>query len=95
MASASREQIDVMRALWTKKVVNYQGRWHTIRQAGLKPFPVQQPIPLWIGGDSNPVLKRTGRLGDGWFPTTDQPGNARQKIQVIHEGSSRGRPRPL
>ena len=37
------EQIDVMRALWTKKVVNYQGRWHTIRQAGIKPFPVQQP----------------------------------------------------
>ena len=81
------EQIDVMRALWTKKVVNYQGRWHTIRQAGIKPFPVQQPIPLWIGGDAYPVLKRTGRLGDAWFPTTDQPGNAKHKIEVIHEAA--------
>ncbi len=81
------EQIDVMRALWTKKVVNYQGRWHTIRQAGMKPFPVQQPIPLWIGGDAYPVLQRTGRLGDGWFPTTDHPGNAKKKLEVIRNAA--------
>ena len=81
------EQIDVMRNLWTKKVVNYQGRWHTIRQAGMKPFPVQQPIPLWIGGDAYPVLQRTGRLGDGWFPTSDQPENAKKKIDVVRQAA--------
>ena len=81
------EQIDVMRALWTKKVVNYQGRWHTIRQAGLKPFPVQQPIPLWIGGDAYPVLQRAGRLGDGWFPTTARASEAKKKIDVIRESA--------
>lgn len=82
------EQIDVMRALWTKKVVNYQGRWHAVRQAGLKPFPVQQPIPLWIGGDAYPVLQRTGRLGDGWFPTTARASDARKKIDVIRESAT-------
>ncbi len=81
------EQIDVMRNLWTKKVVNYQGHWHTIRQAGMKPFPVQQPIPLWIGGDAYPVLQRTGRLGDGWFPTSDQPENAKKKIDVVRQAA--------
>ena len=81
------EQIDLMRTLWTKKVVNYQGRWHTIRQAGMKPFPVQQPIPLWIGGDAYPVLQRAGRLGDGWFPTTDHPGNAKKKLEVIRNAA--------
>ena len=81
------EQIDVMRALWTKKVVNYQGRWHTIRQAGLKPFPVQQPIPLWIGGDAYPVLQRTGRLGDGWFPTTARASDSAKKIEIIREAA--------
>lgn len=81
------EQIDVMRTLWTKKVVNYMGRWHTIRQAGLKPFPVQQPIPLWIGGDAYPVLRRAGRLGDGWFPTTARASDAKKKIAVIRESA--------
>ena len=81
------EQIDVMRTLWTKKVANYQGRWHTIRQAGIKPFPVQQPIPLWIGGDAYPVLQRTGRLGDGWFPTTARAADSAKKIEVIRESA--------
>ena len=82
------EQIEVMRALWTKKVVNYQGRWHTIKQAGMNPFPVQQPIPIWIGGDAYPVLKRVGRMGDGWFPTTSRADDAKLKIEVIRQSAA-------
>jgi hypothetical protein len=29
---------------------------------------VQRPIPLWFGGQSKRVLRRAGRLADGWFP---------------------------
>ena len=62
------EQLDLLRELWTKEVVNYQGEHHTVTAAGINPLPVQQPIPLWIGGQSKPVLRRIGRKGDGWFP---------------------------
>ena len=62
------EQIAVLRALWTQELVTYEGRWHTIRNAGLNPLPVQRPIPLWFGGGAEPVLRRLARLGDGWFP---------------------------
>ena len=89
------EQIDVMRALWTKKVVNYQGRWHTIRQAGLKPFPVQQPIPLWIGGrlQSRFEADRPSwrRLVPHHRPTRQRQAEDRSDPR----GSSGGRPRPL
>jgi probable F420-dependent oxidoreductase len=64
----SEEQIEVMRALWTQEVVNFEGRWHTIRHAGLNPLPVQRPIPLWLGGRAEAVVERVGRIADGWFP---------------------------
>ena len=64
----SEEQIDVMRALWTQEVVNFEGRWHTIRHAGLNPLPVQRPIPVWLGGRAEAVVERVGRVADGWFP---------------------------
>jgi probable F420-dependent oxidoreductase len=64
----SEEQIAVIRALWTQEVVNFKGRWHQITDAGLNPLPVQRPIPIWLGGRAEAVVKRVGRIADGWFP---------------------------
>jgi probable F420-dependent oxidoreductase len=64
----SEEQIAVLRALWTQDVVDFKGRWHQITHAGLNPLPVQRPIPLWLGGRAEAVVRRVGRLADGWFP---------------------------
>jgi probable F420-dependent oxidoreductase len=69
----SEEQIELMRLLWTNEVIDYQGRYHHIPEAGIKPLPVQQPIPLWIGGYADVTMERIGRLADGWFPGS-QPG---------------------
>lgn len=63
----SEEQIEVMRALWTNDLVNIDERWHTITDAGINPLPVQRPIPIWFGGYDDRVLRRIGRMGDGWI----------------------------
>ena len=61
------EQIEVMRALWTQEVVTFKGRWHTLDHVAIAPLP-SRSLPLWMGGMSEPVMKRTARLADGWFP---------------------------
>ena len=63
----SEEQIEVMRGLWTNDLVTLNGRWHTITDAGINPPPVQRPIPVWFGGYDDRVLRRIGRIGDGWI----------------------------
>src|SRR5439155_13211225 len=65
------EQIAVMRKLWTEPLVSFDGRWHRIEGAGINPLPVQRPIPIWIGGRADRVLRRTAALADGWFPPGD------------------------
>jgi probable F420-dependent oxidoreductase len=62
------EQIEVLRALWTHELVSVKARWHRITDAGINPLPVQRPIPLWMGGESERVLRRAARLADGWMP---------------------------
>jgi probable F420-dependent oxidoreductase len=61
------EQIKVLRALWTQEVVSFHGQWHTIVDAGLSPLPVQRPIPIWLGGAADIVLRRAARTADGWM----------------------------
>lgn len=78
------EQIQVLRLLWTREVVEFEGRWHKISKAGILPMPVQRPIPVWMGGMSEVVLKRTARLADGWFPQLRPGDAARQMIERLH-----------
>ena len=74
------EQLDVMRRLWTEELVTYEGRWHRVPDGGLNPRPVQRPIPVWMGGESEGVLRRAARLADGWITLqTFRPGPAAQQ----------------
>jgi alkanesulfonate monooxygenase SsuD/methylene tetrahydromethanopterin reductase-like flavin-dependent oxidoreductase (luciferase family) len=59
------EQIAVARMLWTQESVTFLGRWHHIDEVGIRPLPVQRPIPLWLGGHAEASLRRVARLGDG------------------------------
>ncbi|MBN1562767.1 MAG: LLM class F420-dependent oxidoreductase [Anaerolineae bacterium] len=67
------EQLEVMRALWTKPLVNFEGEYHTLREVGINPLPVQRPIPLWFGGGAEPVLRRMVKYGAGWMVNTADP----------------------
>lgn len=62
------EQISLLRRLWTEPSLTFDGEFDHITGAGLAPMPVQQPIPIWLGGRSDPAYRRMGALADGWFP---------------------------
>src|SRR5260221_494422 len=47
--------------------------WFSERLSSVLPKPVQQPMPLWIGGNSEAAMRRAGRLGDGWIPSFIPP----------------------
>ena len=61
------EQVEVLRQLWTQRLVKFEGQFHLIPDAGLHPLPVQRPIPIWFGGGSEAALRRMAKLGDGWI----------------------------
>ena len=73
------EQIDVLRALWARDLVTIAGQWHQVTDAGLNPLPPRRMIPIWMGGESEPVVRRAARLADGWMPHF-RPGPEAQAI---------------
>jgi probable F420-dependent oxidoreductase len=78
------EQIQVMRLLWTERVVTFQGKYHCITAAGLNPLPVQRPIPIWIGANTEPAIKRAALLADGYFPQRPLEGGWPATFDKIH-----------
>ncbi|HYB41176.1 MAG TPA: LLM class F420-dependent oxidoreductase [Candidatus Methylomirabilis sp.] len=78
------EQIELMRALWTKDLVTFQGQWHSVPDAGINPLPVQRPIPVWMGGESEVVVHRAARLADGWMPHFRPGAEAQAIVDRLH-----------
>ena len=66
------EQISLLRRLWDEPLVDFAGDFDRVVGAAICPRPGRS-IPIWIGGWADPVLRRIGRLGDGWlaWPSTD------------------------
>lgn len=79
----SEDQIAMLRALWTESSVNIESHGERIIDAGLRPMPVQRPIPIWIGGYAEATIKRVGRMGDGWFPWREPDDAMREAIQRV------------
>lgn len=60
------EQVEVLRELWAKPVIDYEGEYHRIERAGIKPLPGRQ-IPIWFGGFNEVAFERAARIGDGFI----------------------------
>jgi probable F420-dependent oxidoreductase len=78
------EQVTLLRRLWTEESVTFEGRDETVTGAGLRPLPVQRPIPIWFGAQSERAYARAGRLADGWFPQVP-PGPRLDEARTIVE----------
>jgi probable F420-dependent oxidoreductase len=78
------EQVQVMRALWTRELVTFKGNHHRITDAGLNPLPVQRPIPVWMGGEAEVVQRRMARIADGWMPHFRPGAPAQLAVGRIH-----------
>jgi probable F420-dependent oxidoreductase len=78
------EQVTLLRRLWTEESVTFEGRDETVTGAGLRPLPVQRPIPVWFGAQSERAYARAGRLADGWFPQVP-PGPRLDEARTIVE----------
>lgn len=77
------EQVQLLRHLWTQPLVQFDGRWDTVTDAGLNPLPVQRPIPIWFGGHAENVIRRAAQTGDGWLPNYRTVAEARPSFDLL------------
>jgi alkanesulfonate monooxygenase SsuD/methylene tetrahydromethanopterin reductase-like flavin-dependent oxidoreductase (luciferase family) len=67
------EALEVLAASWSGEPVTCTGRHFSAAGNVLVPPPVQQPVPVWIGGNSRAARRRAARHGQGWMPFTSKP----------------------
>ncbi len=88
------EDIRLLRALWSRENVSFEGRWTQLDHVMSAPLPAQDShLPIWIGGNEEPSLRRAAELGDGWQTTGASPDQIAQgvrRIDELHTANQRG-----
>jgi probable F420-dependent oxidoreductase len=62
-----REEIDLIRALWTQEKVTHHGRFYHLDDVKLGVRPVQTPLPIWMGVGHADAIRRAAGIADGWM----------------------------
>lgn len=66
------EGLDVLRALWSGEEVTHHGKHYVVDGVTLAPRPFQDRVPIWVGGNRAPSLRRAARW-DGWCADSADP----------------------
>lgn len=89
------EMIEVLRTLWAGGWVEHHGEHYDFPPLEMSPVP-PEPVPIWVGGLSEPALRRAARRGDGWISdlhTTAELREIAARLRALRGDSERaGRP---
>ncbi|MFN0094089.1 MAG: LLM class flavin-dependent oxidoreductase [Dehalococcoidia bacterium] len=88
----SDEMIALLTRFWSEEHVTHEGPNFRYYDVTISPRPVQQPLPMWIGGSSEPAIRRTARLGTGWLAGLQSPAQVAPVVAAIkRETAAAGR----
>jgi len=80
------EQLEIFDALFTHDTPSYDGEFYSFPEIKFEPKPVQDHVPVWIGGASEPAYRRTARFGDCFhaaFEPIDRVAEEWQRVQEL------------
>ncbi len=62
------DRAKAMKVIWTQEEAEYHGPFVDFEPIWSYPKPVQQPIPIMIGGETRHSLRRIADFCEGWLP---------------------------
>jgi len=91
-----REQVEIMRRLWTGVPATYEGSVYSFRDVDIHPPPSSNgAIPIWYCGESELSVRRAAAYADGWMPGRITLKSFRKHVELLRQLSEeRGRAMP-
>lgn len=70
-------------ALWTQDIPEHDGEFFRFRGQRFSPKPLQQPLPVHIGGGRPVALRRVARFGHGWHALGKSPDEVSRDLAML------------
>jgi probable F420-dependent oxidoreductase len=89
-----RDRVKLMQALWTNDVASYDGEYATLSPSWQWPKPVQDPMPVLIGGGGKRPMRHAVEYGTGWLPMPSKQKFGERLAELAEIAAEAGKPAP-
>lgn len=78
------ESLQIMKRLWSEQDVTHAGRFFSFQGLTLYPPAAQRDgPPIWVGGRTEPAMRRAVKYGDGWLPYLYRPSHYARSVETV------------
>jgi probable F420-dependent oxidoreductase len=85
----SDEYLQVFRLLWTADAPVFHGTFVHFDGIQFQPKPLQNPLPIWVGGHSKRAIRRAILYGESWHPTRQTPEFVFEHLPYLRQEAER------
>lgn len=79
------EYLDVLKLMWTKETISYDGKFFKVKNAICEPKPIQKPYPPIIVGGSGPSTLKVAAKHANWINVSGPIENCLKSIKIVEE----------
>jgi probable F420-dependent oxidoreductase len=79
------EQLEIFHELFTAETPSYDGEFYSFPDIKFEPKPIQERVPVWIGGSSEPAFRRTAKYGDCFHAAFEPIATVEHEWQRVQE----------
>ena len=79
------ESVQALRALFEQRVSSWDGKYYQFEDVEMYPKPLQDPLPIYIGGNSPSAVQRAALYGQGWMGAAMPADQLRGQVDRLRE----------
>lgn len=85
-----KETVEILKRLWTGKIIDYEGKIFKLSQAFIQALPLQKPHPpIYLAANSPKTRRLVGIYGDGWLAEMMSPERYKGDLKEVAEAARR------
>ncbi len=79
------EAVQALRVLFTERNASWSGKYYQFKDVEMFPKPLQEPFPIYFGGNNINATIRSAKYGQGWMPAGMPASQIRERVELLHE----------
>ena len=84
------EYIEILKSLWSNDPSSdFDGDFFSFSNVSFQPKPIQEHLPIWMGGNHDKAIERSVDFADGWQPIWFSAEELKVKMKYLKEYSEK------